>query len=121
MKYLLFFIGVILISTSGYSQKYITKNGHINFFSHTPVEDIEADNHTVNCALDTQSGAFVFKLLMKSFEFEKALMQEHFNENYVESDEYPSAILKAKVINIKEIDFNQDGKYSAHILSLIHI
>lgn len=97
------------------AQKYITKNGNIRFFSSTPVEDIEAHNRQVNSALDQQTGDFVFKILMKSFQFEKALMQEHFNENYVESDKFPNASFIGKVLNIKDIDFAKNGSYNATV------
>ncbi|MCF8368445.1 MAG: YceI family protein [Bacteroidales bacterium] len=95
----------------GFGQKYVTKNGHIKFYSETPIETIEAHNHQVNSALDYETGDFVFKVLMKSFEFEKALMQEHFNENYVESDKYPNAVFKGKVQNITDIDLSHEGEY----------
>ena len=78
-----------LFTTTAYTiqaQKYLTKNGHIMFYSETPIETIEAHNDQVNAALDIQTGDLVFKVLIKSFQFPKALMQEHFNENYLESD-----------------------------------
>ena len=62
-----------------------TNTGNINFFSHTPVEDITADNHKVKTAFDAETGKLQFSVLIKDFEFPKALMQEHFNENYMES------------------------------------
>jgi len=100
-----------LAITGVQAQKYITKNGHIRFFSSTPVEDIEAHNRQVNSALDQQSGEFVFRVLIKSFQFEKALMQEHFNENYMESDKYPNASFSGTVVNIKDVDFAKNGAY----------
>lgn len=106
----LFLISILGVS-SAQAQKYITKTGHIRFFSSTPMEDIEAHNRQVNSALDEQTGDFVFKVLMKSFGFEKALMQEHFNENYAESDKFPSASFSGKVLNIKELDFSKNGVY----------
>ena len=105
----------ILLATAGYSQKYITKNGYIKFYSETPVETIEAHNRQVNSALDIATGDFVFKVLIKSFEFEKALMQEHFNENYMESDKMPDATFTGKITNLAAIDFTKDGKYEATI------
>jgi hypothetical protein len=62
------------------------------------LETIEAHNRQVNSALDIETGNFVFKVLMKSFEFEKSLMQEHFNENFMwkESDKFPNATFKGK-------------------------
>lgn len=115
MKHLSILLGLILLTSVGFSQKYLTKNGHIKFYSETPMETIEAHNHQVNSALDIKSGDFVFKVLMKSFEFEKALMQEHFNENYVESDKYPNAMFKGKISNISEIDFTKSGEYKAMV------
>jgi len=100
-----------LAITGVQAQKYITKNGHIRFFSSTPVEDIEAHNRQVNSALDQQSGEFVFRVLIKSFQFEKALMQEHFNENYMESDKYPNASFSGTVVNIQDVDFAKNGAY----------
>jgi len=93
------------------AQRYITKNGHIKFYSETPMETIEANNKQVNSALDIETGDFVFKVLMKSFDFEKALMQEHFNENYVESDKYPNTTFKGKVLNISSFDFTTDNTF----------
>lgn len=121
MKQTILITVLITLVLSGYSQKYITKNGHIKFYSETPIETIEAHNRQVNSALDASSGDFVFKVLMRSFEFEKALMQEHFNENYVESDEYPNSTFKGKVTNLAEIDFSTPGEYNADVVGVLTI
>ena len=97
------------------AQKYLTKNGHIRFFSETPIETIEADNRQVNAALDVLSGDLVFKALMKSFQFEKALMQEHFNENYVESHKFPNSVFQGRITNIEQFDINNPGTFDALI------
>ncbi len=97
------------------AQKYMTKTGKIRFYSDTPMEKIEAVNHQVNSALDLSTGQIVFKVLMKSFEFEKALMQEHFNENYVESDKFPNAVFKGSVIGFQTIDITKEGKYKVEV------
>ena len=68
------------------AQKFITKTGQISFVSVAPLETIEAHNDVVNASLDMNTGDFNVKVLMESFEFKKSLMQEHFNEDYVESD-----------------------------------
>jgi len=111
-------ISILLITAVSFSadaQKFITKTGHIKFYSDSPMEKIEAHNHQVNAALDAATGDFVFKVLMKSFEFEKALMQEHFNENYVESDKFPNALFTGKVVNIKDVNLGKDGTYEAQV------
>ncbi|MFK5857462.1 MAG: YceI family protein [Bacteroidota bacterium] len=111
---LLIFVLTTIILTSN-AQQYITKSGNITFYSDGPLEKIEARNNQVNSALNTKTGDFVFKVLMKSFVFEKALMQEHFNENYVESDKFPVATFKGKVTNISSAEFSEQGKYNAII------
>ncbi len=112
---------LLLFFLAGFSQKYITKNGYIKFYSETPIETIEAHNRQVNSALDSESGDFVFKVLMRSFEFEKALMQEHFNENYVESEKFPNATFKGKVTNLDQIDFGTSGEYRAIVEGILTI
>jgi hypothetical protein len=95
--------------------KYMTKNGHIRFYSHTPMEDIDANNHQVGSIIDIKTGEIVFNALIKSFEFSRALMQEHFNENYMESDKIPNAKFKGQVLNIKDLDIKKDGNYAVDI------
>ena len=113
MKKILLTLLIIGTVSVTFGQRYITKNGHVWFHSEAPLETIEAHNKQANAALDIASGDFVFKILMKSFIFEKALMQEHFNENYVESDKFPNATFKGKVTNLDEIDFSLPGSYKA--------
>jgi polyisoprenoid-binding protein YceI len=112
MKKIAFFTLVVMsFAVSGQAQKYVTKNGFIRFYSDSPMEKIEATNRQVNAAMDATTGDFVFRVLMKSFTFEKALMQEHFNENYAESDKFPNATFLGKIINIKDLNISKDGKY----------
>ena len=116
MKKSLSLLSVLLLTASfAFSQKYITKTGTISFISKASLENISAVNKQVNCAVDVTTGDMVFKVLMKSFEFEKALMQEHFNENYVESDKFPNASFSGKITNMKDINFNKAGTYNAII------
>ncbi len=113
MKKILLTLLIVGTVSVTFGQRYITKNGHVWFHSEAPLETIEAHNKQANAALDIASGDFVFKILMKSFIFEKALMQEHFNENYVESDKFPNATFKGKVTNLDVIDFSKPGSYKA--------
>ena len=108
-------IVVFFAATAGSSQKFITKNGHIKFYSETSIEKIEANNRQVNSALDIVTGDLVFKVLIKSFEFEKALMQEHFNENYLESDKFPDATFTGKIVDLSSLNFTTKGKYEAEV------
>jgi len=102
---------LVMLSLAASGQKYVTKNGSIRFNSDAPLEKIYAINNQVNAALDTETGDLAFKVLMKSFVFENALMQEHFNENYVESDTYPNATFIGKITNPGEIDFKKAATY----------
>ncbi len=98
------------------SGKYFTKDGYISFFSKTNAENIEAHNRKVTSVVDAATGQIQFAVLMKAFEFEKALMQEHFNENYVESDKFPKAEFKGKIVNVSDINFAKDGSYPANVV-----
>lgn len=116
MKIKLICISVLMvISQSIFSQKLISKTGHIWFYSHTPIEDIEAHNRQAVSITDPETGTVQFTMLIKSFEFQKKLMQEHFNENYMESDTYPKASFNGKIENISSIDFNKDGEYNVQV------
>ena len=106
---------------AGNGQAYVTKAGYIRFYSDGQIEKIEAINRTVNAALDASTGDFVFRVLMKSFVFEKALMQEHFNENYVESDKFPNATFLGKITNVKDVNFAKDGIYAVTVTGKLTI
>lgn len=98
------------------AQKYFTKSGHIWFHSEAPLETIEAHNRQVTSILDAATGEMVFKVRMKSFQFEKALMQEHFNEKYVDSDKYPEATFKGNIVNLSNVDLGRRfGTYSVTV------
>ncbi|MGB9746937.1 MAG: YceI family protein [Bacteroidales bacterium] len=116
MKQVLFLFMLSFPLLTGFSQeRYFTKTAHIRFYSHTPAEDIEAGNNMVSSIIDTKSGNVAFTLLMKSFEFKKALMQEHFNENYAESDKFPKATFSGKVVNFNENMFSSEGTYNVQV------
>ena len=92
-----------------------TNTGNINFFSHTSVEDITADNHKVKTAFDATSGKMQFSALIKDFEFPKALMQEHFNENYMESTKFPTATFSGSIAEISKIKTGVNGTYKSNV------
>ena len=115
MNRILLLLAVLLVALPGLSQKYWTKNGHIRFFSEAPLENIEADNHQVSSILDLETDELVFSLLMTAFEFEKALMQEHFNEKYVESATYPKATFEGTVDGLDALDPAEPGEHAVTV------
>jgi len=104
---------ILLLSLTFFSffsfsqEKYISRNGQIQFIASTPLETIDPVNNHVSCVLDTENGNLVFQMKMISFKFEKALMEEHFNEKYVESDKFPKSTFVGRVQNWD--DFNWNG------------
>lgn len=93
------------------AQTYFTRNGRITFFSKATIENIEATNNEVSSVLDIQKGELVFNALIKSFKFRKALMEEHFNEEYMESNIFPKANFKGNITDLAKINFSKDGSY----------
>ena len=106
----------LIIVNVGFAQgKYFTRTGHISFFSEAALENIDAHNHQGTCILDSESGALALSVLIKGFEFEKALMQEHFNENYLESHKFPKSTFKGKIVNLDDVNFKDNGKYDVEV------
>lgn len=97
--------------------KFYTKAGKIQFDATTAKspEKIMASTNAAICVLDTKTGNIQFSIVMKSFEFANALMQEHFNENYVESNTYPKAEFKGAIKNNTAVNYSKDGTYSAMV------
>jgi len=89
------------------SQQWITRNGTVEFFSATIVENIEATNEMASGLL-ANDGRFAFRVPILGFRFEKALMEEHFNENYLESTRFPNGTFEGAIANWS--DAFQDGQ-----------
>jgi len=104
-------LALALTLTGVRAQTLISKTVTTSFFSTTPIEDIEAISKTGASALNTQTGDILVKIGNTTFEFKKKLMQEHFNENYIESDKYPVSIFKGKLIGA--VDYTKPGIYQA--------
>lgn len=92
---LLFFLACA-VPFAASAQQYITREAYVQFFSTTPIEDIEAENHQTTALLQAD-GAFAFRVPVLGFRFEKALMEEHFNENYLESHTYPNGSFEGNI------------------------
>ncbi len=105
------YAAMLLPLAASAQERYATRTGHIAFHSETTMENIDADNRKVSCVLDATTGAIEFAALIKAFEFEKALMQEHFNENYMESNTYPKANFKGKMTGASADDLKKPGTY----------
>lgn len=102
---------VFTVSTICSAQRYGTKKGKVMLVAGTPLEKIEGLNKVGNTVIDLGTKRIEFAVLIKSFTFEQALMQEHFNENYMESSKYPKAIFKGTFTTEKEINLNSPGTY----------
>lgn len=118
MKKMQISITVIFLFLSFFAnaqEKFYTKSGKVSLYSSTSMETIEAVNKSSVVLLDTKTGDIQFALLMKGFEFKKALMQDHFNSDYVESDKYPKSEFKGQITNNSEINYNKDGAYPTKV------
>ena len=90
-------IVILMLPLSSQAQKYGVEKGVITFFSDATLEDIEADNKKVVSLFNSATGDIAFSVPIKEFQFEKSLMQEHFNEKYLESDKFPKASFQGKI------------------------
>ena len=113
--YILFFI-----SAFGFSQgKYITKTGELKFEASVPsFEEVAAKNNAVTAILNTENGEIAALVLINVFRFKNALMEEHFNENYAETNTYPKAIFEGNIRQFSKDnisgDFQISGKLTFH-------
>ena len=103
------------------AQRFFTRDAKIQFNSDAPMEKIEAINKSGTAVIDTKTGKMEWKVLIKGFLFEKALMQEHFNENYLESGKYPNAIFKGEISNLGDVHFDKDGTYKVKTKGTLEI
>lgn len=104
MLRILFILALFAASVNAFGQgKYISKNAYISFYSSTPLEDILGESNEAVSVLNAETGEIGFQALMTTFHFKRALMEEHFNENFIESDKYPKAKFNGKIEN-----FNKD-------------
>lgn len=106
---LLGFIVCMIPHTVVVTSVFATRSAELTLFSEAPMENIEAVSKTAYGVLNTDNGEIQFGVSIRSFRFKKSLMQEHFNENYMESDKYPAAKFKGK-LNTR-IDVSREGEY----------
>jgi len=113
MKYLSIFLLAWLSFSQTGQDIYICKNAKINIYSSAPVEDIEANSSNVVSVYNATTGEIEFSVLIRTLHFEKALMEEHFNEDYMESDKYPKATFKG--VMEQKPDLTKDGEYPVKV------
>ncbi len=108
-----FFIAILFVfqstNSTVFAQRYTLEDSKVHFFSSAVVEDIEAVNKDCKGVIDSKTDAFSFRIPIKSFVFPSSLMQQHFNENYMESEKYPNATFKGKIEG--DYDLKKDGTY----------
>jgi polyisoprenoid-binding protein YceI len=120
MKYFLAMIAGIFIRLPVFSQDiYTAKRTEFSFFSTAPLEDIEAKTNKGVSAINIKTKALYFKVLVNTFQFRKKLMQEHFNENYLETERYPYAEFKGKMTN--EVDLTKPGTYEVMVEGVLSL
>lgn len=118
----LFLICVLLSAKAEddkYANTFVCTKGKIHFFSGTAMEDIEATTTTAVCVINTQTKKVYAKVQQTNFAFRDKLMQEHFNENYMESEKYPYGVLD--MIITDNIDFTKDGVYDITLKGTIEM
>lgn len=110
----------LLLHVKGYAQTfYLCKEVKISFFSEARFEDIEAHSRKGSSVINIATGELAFKVPIQSFEFDNSLMQEHFNENYLESDQHPYASFAG---SLKELpDLSRPGSYPVRAIGQLQI
>jgi hypothetical protein len=111
-----FFAGLFLNASA---QIYMAKTCTISFFSEAPIENIEAVNKSAQPVLNTSTGDIQVRVPIKGFKFEKPLMEEHFNENYMETEKFPTATFKGKIN--EKVDFTKDGETNVTVTGMMNI
>jgi hypothetical protein len=118
MKILVLLLAIVL-SVSMNAQVYKQTSSEVHFFSEAPLENIEAFNKNSKAVLRINDSALVVVITNLAFRFEKPLMEEHFNENYMESETYPYSSFKGKVVS--GMDFSEDGTYQVEVKGMFEV
>jgi hypothetical protein len=112
-------LGFVLFYTGAGAQSFVSKNVRIGMFSSTPLEDIRAVSDQGTGVIVAKTREVMVQLAVKTLEFDRKLMQEHFNENYIESDKYPLA--KFKGVLDQSADLTKDGDYSVNVTGVLSL
>jgi polyisoprenoid-binding protein YceI len=117
----LFILTAMFITSVVNAQTFFTKAGEISFYSHTPLEEIEAKNEKAVSILNLDEKEIEFSVLIKGFHFKNALMQTHFNENYMDSDVFPKATFKSTSVDLSGFDLQKDGEYPVPVSGILTV
>ena len=114
-RFFLISLFIVMLWNLEAQDKYMCKTGHVWFFSHAKIEDIEAHSHQAISVLVPSTGKIEIVIKPMSFEFKNATMQEHFNSNYMESSKFPTEKFVGTITNLSDINFSKDGTYNANV------
>ena len=115
MKNIILLLAIMGIAINASAQVYSTSSGTIKFFSKTTAENIDATNNQVKAALDAKTGNVEFSVTINSFLFKKALMQKHFQENYMESSKFPKSTFKGAIADNSAVKYGTSGTYPVSV------
>ncbi len=119
MKKLIYVIAFIAVIPVAKAQMFSSTQSQVSFFSKTPVEDIKAESKDIKALINVKTNDVAFLIGNTSFQFENKLMQEHFNEKYMESEKYPMSTFKGKIN--ERVDFTKDGVYNVTVTGMLNI
>jgi len=117
--FLIIISGMTLSMIASAQSVYMTNTGKATFYSKAPLEDIEATSNKANCIVNTSNGEVLSIIAIRTFKFAKALMEEHFNEKYLESDKYKDATFKGKITEALVTD--RDTSYNVNVTGTMKI
>ena len=119
MKITAFLLAASFFCVTSHAQIYLGKTYEVSFFSDGPIEDITATSKSAQVILNSAKNETAIKVTIKGFDFEKKLMQEHFNEKYMESDKYPYATFTGKLNDT--LDYKKDGVYKVTVSGKLNL
>ena len=111
MKKVIFGLVALMMTMSLSAQKYFTKDGNVAFDANSPAEKIEGTTNKGTLVIDAATGKLESAVLIKGFHFKIALMEEHFNENYMESGKFPKATFAGQISDFNNVNLKKDGAY----------
>lgn len=115
----LLLFAVVAFAATASAQIYKATSRSVKFYSHTALEDISATDTTATMLLNTTTNDVIVSINIKGFDFPNELMEEHFNENYMESDKFPKASFKGKIN--EKVDYKKDGTYNVTITGTLNV